>query len=48
MHKQDNNSPINILMNEHEVITSAIDIALKADSLIGKNDELEKASVTKE
>ncbi len=40
MHKQDNNSPINILMNEHEVITSAIDIALKADSLIGKNDEL--------
>ncbi len=40
MHKLDIKSPIVLLMNEHEIITSAIDIAMKADSLIGKNDEL--------
>lgn len=31
---------IKLLLNEHIIITSAITIALKADVLIGKNDEL--------
>lgn len=33
-------SPINLLMEEHDIISKAIDTALKADALIGKNDEL--------
>lgn len=32
--------PIKLLFNEHEIISSAVNIAFKADILIGKNDEL--------
>lgn len=33
-------NPIELLINEHNIISSAVDVALKADVLIGKNDKL--------
>lgn len=40
-------NPINILLHEHKIIASAIDIAMQADKLIGNNNELYNNVVTK-